>query len=1115
MISVLYVDDEPGLLEIAKIFLEDTGDFRVATALSAANALNSGSIDTYDAIVSDYQMPGMDGIAFLKTVRERFGTIPFILFTGRGREEVVIDAINNGADFYLQKGGDPQAQFAELAHKIRHAVTAKRAVDALARSEESVRKKLEALISPSGDIGSLDLADIFDVAAVQTLMDDFYTLTHIGIGIIDLKGRVLVATGWQDICTQFHRKNPETCRNCTESDLHLAGKTGRGEFRMYKCRNNMWDIVTPIYLGELHIGNIFLGQFLFEDEQADTAIFRDQARRYGFDEKEYLAALARVPRWSREKVETAMRFYTRFAGMLSTLSYNNLRLGRLVADRDRLLESLRESESRHRDLVTTTADILWEADRNLSFTYVSPQVGKILGYRQEEMVGKRIFDFLDPGSSGPVHAIYADAASHPESMPLSYESFWRHRDGRRVFIETRALSVIGSGGTLAGFRGIDRDITTRRQAEDRISELIRGFLGFSSDPIANINILTGLAGQMLHGTCALYNRLEGGLLCSLGMWNVPPGYNACDQPEGHICTDIIHEGKDSPTVISDLSATRYAKTDPNVQQYNLVSYIGMPVQIGEKFLGSLCVVYQERYAPSRDDLAILPFLARAVAIEDKRRTAMLDLEESEEKFRSIFEMMRDGMYINGIRPDGTPGTFVSVNSVACTMVQYSREEMLGLGLADLITGSRSRSMPDILRELGAAGHAIFEADLRRKDGSVIAAEINANVVTLQGRKTMVSVVRDITERRKAEEELRESRRMLAEAMDLARLVNWEYDVNTDTFTFDNRFYALYGTSAEREGGTRMSSATYAREFVHPDDRWMVAAEIKKSLETTDPAHLAHAEHRIIRRDGEIRFISVSFAITKDQSGRTVRSHGANQDITERRRAEEALTLAQHKLHLLSGIARHDIGNQLATLNGFVAVLHRNVPDPGLDKYFTRIQEAAGQITAMIQFTKEYEQIGLHEPVWQNLAAVLDDSVTDLLRDGISLQNSIPPDIEVFADPLIARVFFNLMDNAIRHGERVTGVRVSSRRSGEGLAVIWEDNGIGIPAGEKEQIFERGFGKQTGLGMFLVREILSLTGITIAETGTPGEGARFEMLVPAGSYRVAGSQDPLGGKGART
>ncbi len=136
MICVLYVDDELNLLQIGKLFLERNGQFTVDTISSASKALPLLGQKNYDAIISDYQMPVMDGIGFLKAVRASGNDIPFILFTGRGREEVVIEAINNGADFYLQKGGDPSAQFAELAHKIRQAVGRKQAERSLKESEK-------------------------------------------------------------------------------------------------------------------------------------------------------------------------------------------------------------------------------------------------------------------------------------------------------------------------------------------------------------------------------------------------------------------------------------------------------------------------------------------------------------------------------------------------------------------------------------------------------------------------------------------------------------------------------------------------------------------------------------------------------------------------------------------------------------------------------------------------------------------------------------------------------------------------------------------------------------------------------------------------------------------
>ena len=135
MYRILYVDDDPGLLEIGKLFLEQRGQFSVDISLSASSGLDLLASANYDAVISDYQMPGMDGIRFLKKVRASGNTIPFILFTGRGREEIVIEALNEGADFYLQKGGEPVSQFTELAHKIRQSVQ-KRQSEIMIRDHE-------------------------------------------------------------------------------------------------------------------------------------------------------------------------------------------------------------------------------------------------------------------------------------------------------------------------------------------------------------------------------------------------------------------------------------------------------------------------------------------------------------------------------------------------------------------------------------------------------------------------------------------------------------------------------------------------------------------------------------------------------------------------------------------------------------------------------------------------------------------------------------------------------------------------------------------------------------------------------------------------------------------
>lgn len=202
--------------------------------------------------------------------------------------------------------------------------------------EELVRRKLKTIIEPEGDIGELTLADILDRNAVQSMMNDFYRITGFGIGIIDLSGNVLVGTGWQDICTKFHRVNPETTLHCIESDTLLTRGVTHGEVKEYHCKNNMWDLVTPLMVGGKHLGNIFLGQFFYDDETPDYELFRQQARRYQFDEKEYMAAVDKVPRWSRENVATVVAFYAKFADMVSSLGYSSIKIARSLEEQKRL-----------------------------------------------------------------------------------------------------------------------------------------------------------------------------------------------------------------------------------------------------------------------------------------------------------------------------------------------------------------------------------------------------------------------------------------------------------------------------------------------------------------------------------------------------------------------------------------------------------------------------------------------------------------------------------------------------------------------------------------------------------------------------------------------------------
>lgn len=220
---------------------------------------------------------------------------------------------------------------------------------------------------------------------------------------------------------------------------------------------------------------------------------------------------------------------------------------------------------------------------------------------------------------------------------------------------------------------------------------------------------------------------------------------------------------------------------------------------------------------------------------------------------------------------------------------------------------------------------------------------------------------------------------------------------------------------------------------------------------------------------------------------------------EKFRIEESLRQANRKLSLLSSITRHDILNSLTALLAAVDVAKMDATDPVFMEHLEKEEHLLSQIHRQVEFARDYESLGNDAPVWQDLQGLIDRISLLVLPYKVSVLSTVQG-ICVFADPLFEKVIYNLLDNAIRHGKSVTSIRFSAEEHNSDLVLICEDDGSGIPFEEKERIFERGFGKNTGLGLFLVREILGITGYTIRETGIDGKGARFEISIPSGRFR---------------
>jgi PAS domain-containing protein len=294
------------------------------------------------------------------------------------------------------------------------------------------------------------------------------------------------------------------------------------------------------------------------------------------------------------------------------------------------------------------------------------------------------------------------------------------------------------------------------------------------------------------------------------------------------------------------------------------------------------------------------------------------------------------------------------------------------------------------------------------------------------------------------------------------------------------------------------STIYQR--VHPDDLSLLMKGMEEVKGGTLPYYEAECRERC--PGGGWRWVHVMGKVTaRDGEGRPVRATGITWDVTEMHRTREALDEANKKLDLLYSITRHDLLNQVSVIAGYAGLIDEEAEKDGKTREYARqVTRATATIRDQIVFMQDYEKMGVNVPEWQCVEKVVRRAGEKASLGKLKVHVSTGR-LEVFADPLFEKVVFNLVDNTVRHGDRATEFTVSFHEENDRGILVYEDDGAGIPQSQKEKIFIRGFGRNSGLGLFLVREILGITGMTIRETGSEGKGVRFEILVPAGNFRT--------------
>lgn len=396
----------------------------------------------------------------------------------------------------------------------------------------------------------------------------------------------------------------------------------------------------------------------------------------------------------------------------------------------------------------------------------------------------------------------------------------------------------------------------------------------------------------------------------------------------------------------------------------------------------------------------------------------------------------------------------------------------------------------------------------------------------------IETIQDVTARKTAEEELNQKNEelgaaneelaVIAEELRVALEETKEYHINlqeseekfrtlledlkvgvyrraTDdigTITWVNKYLLnLMGYSSVEE----FKKIPVIDQYIHPEQFHTITDEIHTI------GYVRDREILLRKKDGT----PVTIAITAHKKVDSIRNisyiDGIFEDITEKKCTQMMILQSNKKLNLLNEITRHDILNTLSALYLCLHLGKANITDERAIEWNNKANNCASVIQEQIEFTRDYHNLGIKSPIWQNVPNVIKRATVSFDLSSVALEIAVP-DFEISADALFIKVIHNLIDNALKYGETLTTIRFSMDERPFEIVLICEDDGKGVPNDVKEGIFQRKFFKHSGYGLFLSREILEISNITIKETGIFGSGARFEIHVPKEVCRIRTDRD---------